>query len=250
MPSDNESCLLPKLKYHLALSPSEEALWLQLERDPRSFARDHLLRQAGDPIEKFHIVRSGWLYSFTTVDDGRRQILKIHLPGDVVDLADLPLANAAHSIRCASPAVLCSFDRDDLDMIFTRAPRMAALLFSIMTMDELALLNRIQAIGRLSAYDRLAHFLAEIAARLSVVQGSSVTSFDMPLTQTEIGDALGLTNVYVSKTIARLESDGLLERRGGRVILPRPERLRVEGDFIDPTQRIDTSWFPTTTVRA
>jgi CRP/FNR family transcriptional regulator, anaerobic regulatory protein len=71
-----------------------------------------------------------------------------------------------------------------------------------------------------------------------------VDSFDLPLTQQDIGDAVGLTKVHVSRTFGDMERRGLIQRGGRRVkLLAEAEMIAMTG-FVDRHGVIETGWLP------
>ena len=131
-----------------------------------------------------------------------------------------------------------------LDDIVVNSPRLTALLFALANRDMACVVDTIRALGRMSARERLAHFLLDLIARLRVTNRSITTTFRLPLTQTEIGDALGLTHTYVSKSMRAMEDDGLIRRAGQSITLFNEEALRTSIDFVDRYATLDTKWFP------
>lgn len=242
--SSSDSCLVQKVVHYVDLSEQDKILWARLEETEKDFRKDQIVRRTGDTVEYLYVVKHGWLYSFSILDDGRRQVLKIHYPGDIVDLSDLPLQRATHDVKCVTAACLCPFPKDGLDEVFRNSPRMTALLFSFAILENMVLLNRIRAMGRLSAYERLCYFLLEITDRLHITDRDVDEGFLLPLTQADIADAVGLTNVYVSKMLAKMEQDGLIEREGSRMRLLDVERMRDIAQFHPSQAKIDIEWFP------
>lgn len=237
------SCLFAKLSKFADLSEADRRLLALLENDERDYKKDQIVRRTGEPVDELFVVKSGWLTSYSILEDGRRQLLRLFYPGDIVDLSEIALEKAQHDIKCVTPVTLCPFPKSGLEPVLVRSPRLTALLFS-MTVKELAiLLERIRAIGRLSAYERICYLLLEIADRLSLTVPDVVDGFRLPLTQSDLADFLGLTNVYVSKTISRIEGDRLIRREGSRVILLDTDRMREICEY-NHSPQIDTSWFP------
>jgi CRP-like cAMP-binding protein len=105
--SATDSCLVQKVVHYVDLSEQDKILWARLEETEEDFRKDQIVRRTGDKVEYLYVVKQGWLYSFSILDDGRRQVLKIHYPGDIVDLSDLPLERATHDVKCVTPACLC-----------------------------------------------------------------------------------------------------------------------------------------------
>jgi CRP-like cAMP-binding protein len=237
------SCLVTKLGHFVDLSERDKALLEALEKDERNFRRNDIVRRAGTPADELFVVRSGWATSLSIMDDGRRQLLKLYFPGDIVDLADAGSVRVPLDVKCVTDAVLCPFPKSGLEPIFTTSPRVMALLFAVTVRETNALTDRIRAIGRFSAYERLCHLLLEIRDRLSVIDERAKSEFRMSLTQLDLADLLGLTNVYVSKTLARIEKDGLIRRQGSRLHILKPAKMREICEYRQPSQ-LDFTWLP------
>jgi CRP-like cAMP-binding protein len=90
------------------------------------------------------------------------------------------------------------------------------------------------SIGQREAYPRIAHLLCEMLVRLRAIGLVNGSSCNWPITQTEIGDALGITTVHVNPVFQQMRADGLIELKGERLTIPDWDRLKKAGDF-DPT---------------
>ncbi|UOM33417.1 Crp/Fnr family transcriptional regulator [Acuticoccus sp. I52.16.1] len=236
--------MVAKLGRFAALAESDKTMLAALEKDEREYRKDEVIVQCGETVKELFVVKSGWLASYSLLDDGRRQLLRLFYPGDIVDLSEIALLRCRHDIKCLTAAVLCPFPKSGLEPLFTHSPRLTALLFSMTVRENSTLLDRIRAIGRFSAYERVCYLLLEMALRLHAIDGLQADgAFRLPLTQSDIADLLGLTNVYVSKTMSRIEADGLIARDGNRVKILKPQAMAELCNFNgDPT--IDSSWFP------
>ena len=242
--SSVQSCLADKLSHYVELSREERQLLARFEEGERSYPRQTDLRQAGETDDKLYAVKKGWLYSYADFADGRRQIVKVHTPGDIVGFQDLAYDEATTSLRTCGPAVVCPFPKRYLTEVVRDAPRLAALLLTIALRDHVVLVDTLKATGRMSARERIAYFLCDMLARVRIIQGAEMTAIDIPLSQTEIGDVVGLTNVYVSKTLGRLEEAGRIRRDGSTVEILQEQELREMADYRDRYATLDTSWFP------
>ena len=70
-------------------------------------------------------------------------------------------------------------------------------------------------LGRREAYGRMAHLLCELYVRLKAVGLTNGDGYAFPLTQAELGDALGLSTVHVNRTLQDLRGEGLITLQGG-----------------------------------
>ncbi|MFZ5638519.1 MAG: Crp/Fnr family transcriptional regulator [Pseudomonadota bacterium] len=240
----SRSCLIEKIGYHIPLSPADEALLARLEQDEESFRADSTVRGLGAPADRLYVVRKGWFYAYTMLPDGGRQILHIHYPGDIVGLPDIAFVRTNAALAAAVDGTLCPFPKSALDEVFIRSPRLSALLFSIGMVEHAVLADRLRIVSRQGATSRVAHFLLEVVSRLRVTRRDLGTGYDLPLSQSMIGDAVGLTNVHVSRALKRLEASGAIARQGRWIDLLDEPGLRSRVDFEDRHFRIDTSWFP------
>jgi len=240
----SDSCLITKLSNYINLSEHDINLVLGLEEHEESFKPRSTVRNASEPVEKLYVVKDGWLFSYTTLPDGGRQVLQLHFPGDIVGIPDIAFDYTTVSLETIEHTVLCPFPKRALDQVFLHSPRLTALLFSFGMVDYNVLLDRIRAISRMNSYERIAHFILEIRSRLKITRPQMANSFELPLTQELIGDAVGLTNVHVSKSLTKLQDMGLLRRIGRTVELLDEAAIRNLVDFRDRYFKIDTAWFP------
>lgn len=241
----SDSCLVAKLSNFVELGPGECALLARLEKERRRLsAGDHVFR-AGEGSRDLFIVERGWLFSSTMLEDGRRQVFRFHFPGDVVGLEQVPYARRLHDLEASTDAVICPLPKDALNELFVDSPRLTALVWTVAMVDQATFLDRVRVLGRMSAVERLAHLLLEFAARLSLTGAvDDQRAFDLPLTQEVLGDAIGLTNVYVSRTLGILEKLELIGRTRHRVRLLDPPKLMALAAFEDRYQELDLAWFP------
>jgi CRP-like cAMP-binding protein len=86
-------------------------------------------------------------------------------------------------------------------------------------------------VGRREAYARIAHLFCELFIRLRAVGLNDGESYAMPITQTELADATGLSTVHVNRTMQELRRDGLIRTEGGSVIIEDWDGLRQAGEF-------------------
>ena len=238
------SCLVEKIGYHIPLAPGDAALLARLEEARETWRAHAIVRDIGAQAERLYVVRGGWFFSYTMLPDGGRQILHIHYPGDIVGIPDIAFARTSAALAAATEGELCPFPKSSLDEIFVRSPRLSALLFSIGMVEHAVLADRLRIVGRQGATARVGHFLLEVVSRLRVTRCDLGTAYDLPLSQGMIGDAIGLTNVHVSRALKRLEAAGTIARHGHRIDLLDEAGLKRMVDFEDRHFRIDTSWFP------
>ncbi|WBH18133.1 Crp/Fnr family transcriptional regulator [Sphingomonas radiodurans] len=166
------------------------------------------------------MVLSGWACRSRIFRDGRRQILSLLLPGDLIGVCEQRNAMAPTAISALTEVVLCAVPRPlphqhGLIDAYTRSG----------ALDEFYLYRQVARLGRLNAYERIIDFILEIRDRLALVGMGTDDNFPLPLTQETFGDLLGLTSVHVNRTLQRLRRENLLDLRGGVARLKDVEHL-------------------------
>lgn len=242
--SNSKSCLVAKLSHYADISRTHEQLLSRLEKTERQVKEREEIYAGGDPMKHLFCVKSGWFYGYTNLPDGGRHVVRIYHPGDIIGFSGLAFYHQSINLRSATEGCLCPFEKNDLDQIFETAPTIAALLFTLSSREQVIIIDTLRAASRMRPRARLAFLLLDIASRLRITNSAMTNRFRLPLTQTDIGDTIGLTNVSVSRTLVEMEQDGLIERINGDVVLLREEQLRDICDFHDRHADMDTSWFP------
>jgi CRP/FNR family transcriptional regulator, anaerobic regulatory protein len=239
-----DSCFVARLGRYLELTRAEKLAIADLERDPKNYAAGDVLCEEGADVDELLIVHSGWALSETQLQSGKRQILRFHFSGDLIGASGIAFRDSPSSIKAATNMVVCRFPRRALGETFAVHPRLAALFFSISQMESIDLSDRLRALGRSDGKARLANLFLSIAARMRAVNGEHNPVVRMPLTQTDLGDAVGLTQVHVNRLIRQMTEDKLIIRTRGTVTLLDEPGLIDLARFVDRFSAIDSSWFP------
>ena len=238
------SCLVRKLSHYVTISDIDQGRLERLEKSERVYSTGDEVFQGGDENKELYVVKYGWAFSYTDLPDGRRQIVKIHHPGDVIGFPDVALKHSTTTLRAIEEVCLCPFPKSALDEILRKSPRLSALLLSIALRDQVIFIDVLRAMGRMSAKERVSYMLLDLIARLRITNRDMTDTMRLPMTQGQIADYLGLTNVYISKTFLRMEQEGLIRRADDRLQILREDDLVELTDFHDRYDDMDTSWFP------
>ena len=190
---------------------SENWLADEIERNVRVFPpRVDLLRQ-GEGTGPLHVLIEGWAIRYKTLEDGRRQILSVLLPGDMFDINGHLAKSMDHSIATLTGAKLALLGDDFLDMARAHHPDLEELLWCDMHVSAAVQRERSTSLGQRTARERMAHILCELFWRQRSVGLVRARSCSFYLTQTEMAEALGMTPVYVNRTLQDLRRDGLIQ---------------------------------------
>ena len=161
---------------------------------------------AGRHYGAVYVNHNGWLLRYKILHGGSRQIIDFILPGQIFGLQACLFKNALYSVAAITESSLSEIPFEMIDNVFERSPRLARALFWSAISETAIVGEHLVDAARRSAYERISHLLLELFVRL---KGSGVAddmSFELPLTQELIGDAVGLTTVHVNRTMRSLNS--------------------------------------------
>lgn len=222
------------------LAPYEQDLVRSIGVRRRESSAGMQLARADEGRLRCSLILTGWAGRLRVLRDGRRQILTILLPGELVGGWRDPRPLEASLAMALTPVV--TTDITPLYEAIERDPgRCQGLIrgLSILNrLEEANLLEQVVRLGQQTAYQRVGHWLLEMHERLCSAGAAKGDSFPMPLTQELIGDLLGLSIVHVNRILQQLRKEGLLSLTRGYATLHDLDRLRSITDYVTP----DTSW--------
>jgi CRP-like cAMP-binding protein len=196
--------------------------------DPRT-----RLVRAGEPLSQSTLLIEGFLCRYIDDRKGLRQLVAIHVPGDFVDLHGYPLKTLDHDVATLTAATVATVPHEELAGIERSAPELARKLWFATLLDAAIHRAWLFRLGRLDAVGRVAHFLCETNARLAVAGLSDGRRFALGITQNDLAEICGLTDVHVNRVVRALREEGLCLFRSSLVEIPDLTRLSARGQF-DP----------------
>lgn len=209
----------------------ESELLERLATTARPLRRGADIIVQGRSYDSLFVLREGFALRYRIMPDGRRQALNVLIPGDTVGFPACFFDTALYSVTALSNVVVYTISFDDVAAIFHDNPRLALSLFWSMAREHAVLGEHLADVGWRNAYERLAHFVLEMATRLAAIGLSDRTTFDLPLTQAKLADVLGLSIPHVNRILRRLREDGLIELTGSRVHIVDRAALAALADF-------------------
>jgi CRP-like cAMP-binding protein len=222
-----------KLRVRGTLSLEEEEAIRGAVSEYRDFPADRTVVPAYVEQDHSTLLLSGIMCRYKDLRSGARQITELHVAGDFADLHSFTLKYLDHEVITMTPCRAALVPHEAIRQITEAFPNLARLYWFGTNLDAVIHREWEVSLGRRSARAKLAALLSELHLRLQIVGLADQRSYDLPLTQTDLAECMGLTNVHVNRTLRELRDDGLVEFQGGRVtILDRPGLWRA-GEF-DP----------------
>jgi CRP-like cAMP-binding protein len=225
--------LIKKLEHFLPL-PESEKEWLNglASRSEDFPAHADIMRQEEVPTGAFVII-AGHACRYKILPDGGRQILDFMFPGDMTELYSLLLRATDHGILALGPTTIARLDHDRLVGEIIDHPFVSVALWWSSLQQTAILRERISVIGRRDAHARIAHLLCEIFQRLRLVGETVDQHYLLPLTQVELADALGISEVHANRMLRRLQQEQLIGLDHRMIRIPDLAALSAAASFDD-----------------
>ncbi len=179
----------------------------------RDVGRDQDLVREGEHSPSCILLLEGFACRYRTLSDGRRQIVSFHISGDFLDLQGFLLQRLDHGIGTLTPSKIGLIPHSAIEDLLV-SPMITRFLWRETVIDGAIHREWLVNVGRRTAYQRVAHVFCELVTRLQAVGLARDGACDLPLTQSELADATGLSTVHVNRVIQELRRDGLITLRG------------------------------------
>lgn len=223
--------LVTRLNHSIALDDDDLAALSRLleHRVVVRKAKDIIVE--GYKYKVLHVVESGFAIRYKLLHNGKRQIVNVIMPGDIIGFPACFYEHAVFSVTALGDMSLHHVALDAFtDLCLDRA-RVATALVWFAAREAAINAEHIIDAGRREPLERLAHFLLEMLTRLQAIGGASENSFVMPLSQEGIGDVVGLSGPHVNRMLAELRADGLIAVSGHEVTILDRAALQILGEF-------------------
>ena len=200
-----------RLEFRSSVGEADRAALMNLggvlqEADPH---RDFVGR--GERVQHASMVVEGVVARFVQLEDGSRQVIGFHIPGDMIDLYSLMLPSAPTPFQALTRSTILKVPHAALRELAFHSPDIACAFWRDSVADGQLVAQWLVNVGRKNARSRVAHLICEMAVRYDQIGRMQNGRFPLPLTQEQIADATGLTPVHVNHSLRGLREDGLVD---------------------------------------
>jgi CRP-like cAMP-binding protein len=213
------------------LSIRDERAIRKLHPRVSAIPREADIVRQGDRPDVAVMVIGGMLARYHTTPDGNRQYLSLHIAGDLPDLQSLFLGVMDHSLCALDEAQIASFRHTEILSLLKRAPSVGFAFWRYTLIDAAIFRQGITRNSTRSAVVRIANLFCEQFTRARMVGVASGWSCPFPLSQTQIGQVVGLAIATVSRATQSLRKEDCAQVRGGRLHVLNWKRLTQAAGF-------------------
>jgi CRP-like cAMP-binding protein len=226
--------LIRKLESIATLSDAERQAIQNLPVRTHALSARHDIVRDGDRPSHCCLILDGWAYRYKLLSQGKRQILAFHVAGDIPDLQSLLLPSMDHSLATVTKATAAFIPHQSLRQLTADFPSLGTLLWRDTLIDAGIFREWMTGMGRRTAFERIAHLFCEMYLKLQAVGLAGDYRCPMPITQTDLADALGLTSVHVNRVLKEMRGRTLVTLRSNTLVIEAWNELLQAAEF-DPT---------------
>lgn len=216
----SENPLLRKLSHVVRLTAEDVALVEDLSRErTRRIAPREDIAHEGERRRALFLVLEGWAARYKALEDGRRQILGFSLPGDMCEQHAFAVSRCDHGLSAITAVTVAEIGPQRLAEAVQASPRIGRALAwcdaSAASIQREWTVN----LGQRTAFERMAHLICELFARLEAIGQVQGSACELPVTQAMLADAMGISAVHVNRTIQELRAASLITLRGKHLVI-------------------------------
>ena len=226
-----DNSLIRKLEGFVTLSEADRAILERISADPHLVGPHVDLIREGDTPNGVFLLVDGMACRFKMRETGARQIMAYLLPGDLGDIDVALRKTMDHTISTLSVCKVVRVAPEMIAELMQNHPQIARALRMSTLVDEATLREWLVNVGRRSALERIAHLFCELLVRLQVVGLTEGESYALPISQLDLADTTGLSNVHVNRSLQELRRRGLIEWKGRRLTIFNLPQLRKIAEF-------------------
>ncbi len=224
---------LAKIERRGPLPEAARAALLALPARIKRFGTYQDIVREGDRPTESCFVESGLVSRYRTLKSGARQILSFHVEGDMIDLQSALIVVADHGIRTHMPTTVVAVPHEDILRIAGEHPAIGRAFWFDTLVDAAIFREWTVNVGRRSTRERAAHLLLELAVKLDAAGLMHDDSFELPISQNDLADALGITAVHMNRTMQWLRGQRLIRTHMRTVTIENWPAMRELAGF-DP----------------
>jgi CRP-like cAMP-binding protein len=194
--------------------------------------QEYVVRE-GDKPQNCCVLLAGYAFRHKVAGNGGRQIFSIHMKGDLADLQNSLLGVADHNLQALNHVEAALIPVEAIQEIAFDRPAVGRAMWYETLVDASIFREWTLNVGRRDSRTRTAHMLCEFALRLEMAGLGQRCDYELPMTQEQLADALGLTPVHTNRMLMSLGEAKLISRSQRAVRVDDWSGLQNAGDF-DP----------------
>ncbi|SPE56977.1 Transcriptional regulator, Crp/Fnr family [Verrucomicrobia bacterium] len=189
----------------------------------KSLEKNDYLFHEGDPAQGFYIVQRGAVNVHRVTAAGKEQVIHVFRTGD--SFAEVALASASGypaEARAQEATQVLLVQKEGILALLKRQPELALRMLGSMSSHLRVLVGQIEDLTVRDVQTRLANWLVK---RCPDPHGQAPVRLELTVTKRVLAAELGTISETLSRTLAKLREQRLLEVKGKTVTVLSPAKL-------------------------
>lgn len=192
------------------LDDVERAAIIGLAWERERVAAGQELARFGARTNQTYLVEAGAIGRYSQMRNGARQIVAMHIAGEMADLCAVVLPRSSWCYQALIPSTVLRIAHADLLTLCERYPAIARAFWRDCIVDMEIISEWLVSIAQRPAESRLAHLMCELQCRYEQAGQIALDgSFWFPVTQAQLADILGMTSIHANRMVRSLREKGL-----------------------------------------
>jgi CRP-like cAMP-binding protein len=221
----------PRLAY--AQDPDSDARspYERLVTVTRLYCAGQEIVRAGRRASRCRVLLDGLASRQILTASARRQITRINVPGEVLNLESIFLRRAGPSTVALTDCKVGEIPQARLTESWGNGGPGAQLVCRTLAADLEFAEQQLVCMGQLPSLARFAHLLCDLARRMAAAGLGDGRRYLFPITQAALADTLGVSSVHLNRTMQELRRRRLVSFLGGCLTIHDRERLAHLAQF-------------------
>ena len=246
--SDSARFALHRPEFLGALERGEDKIATLTRSGEFRLAAGQTLIAAGTEHQYVYRLLQGWAARARSLADGRSQFILVFLPGDLFAVKSMFITCHTDAIVCLSDILVERIHYRILHDVYVKDGDVASRCIWQVMEEERRLHSWVTGLGQGSAEERLAMLLIDFRGRLILSRtiAADALSYEMPLTQSQLADHLGITAVHVNRVLRGFRESAVVTIRDGLVVITDLRKLTQHAAaLLDPHERTTAAYVDT-----
>ena len=208
---DSHASCLDIVPIFASLSLEEKAEIAEISSS-RTYEKGEMIYSAGDEGGTLFVLYTGRAKLFRLNISGKEQVLRLVEPGEFFGelslFSSVPLTDYAQALE---ETTMCIVQGERLKELMRKYPSIAFKVMDVLSRRLEKAENRIEDISLSSVTKRVSSALLELS------EGNQ--EFNLPMTKGDLASQLGMSQETLSRKLASLQEDGLIQLEGQRKIV-------------------------------
>lgn len=207
---NKKSCLIEKLSQHYNLNQADIECLSSLEDKELNYSKGDVITPQSSTLDKFFIIKEGWVAYSRQYNDGERVVISLKLPGDIIGLHQLSTEVILADVIALTDATLCPVPFEALRDLFRDSKTLPYILFGLMLREGAFSIERVAGLGKIDSAKKIATYILLLAIRMKDIDKLKDDTFPWPISQSVLGDLLGISAVHINRSLQLLKGKGFI----------------------------------------